>query len=265
MTAPARSGYAPVNGVEMYWESRGEGGIPLIVTHGGFGQASTFGGLLDELAKRRQVIAIELQGHGHTRDIDREFSYEAFGDDIAALIDRLELGRADLLGRSLGAGACLRAAIQHPDAVRALALLSFPCRHDGWLPDVREGMSHVNSGMFDQMRQSDLYTDWLAVAPDRDAFPILMDRTGALVTRPYDWTEEVAALELAVLLVYGDADSISPAHAAEFFALLGGGLRDPGWEGLRATHSRLAILPNASHYDILEAPELAGVLERFFQ
>src|ERR1700691_1218981 len=100
MSAPARSGYAPVDRVEMYWESRGDGGVPLIVTHGGFGQASTFGGLLDELAKRRRVIAIELRGHGHTRDIDGPFSFEAFGDDIAALIEALELGRADLLGRS---------------------------------------------------------------------------------------------------------------------------------------------------------------------
>jgi pimeloyl-ACP methyl ester carboxylesterase len=265
MSAPARSGYAPVNGVEMYWESRGDGGVPLIVTHGGFGQASTFGDLLDELAKRRRVIAIELQGHGHTRDIDRPFSYEAFGDDIGALIEALELGRADLLGRSLGAGACLRAAIQHPDAVRALALLSFPCRRDGWLPDVLEGMSLVNSGMFEQMRQSQLYADWLAVAPDPDAFPTLMDRTGALLATPYDWTEEVAALPMPVLLVYGDADSIAPVHAAEFFALLGGGLLDPGWDGSRATQSQLAILPNANHYDIVEAPELPGVLDRFFE
>jgi pimeloyl-ACP methyl ester carboxylesterase len=265
MSAPTTSGYAPANGVEMYWESRGDGGVPLIVTHGGFGQASTFGDLLEKLAQRRRVIAIELQGHGHTRDIDRPFSYEAFGDDIGALIEVLELGRVDLLGRSLGAGACLRAAIQHPEAVRALALVSGPCRRDGWLPDVLEGMSHVNSGMFEQMRQSQLYADWLAVAPDPDSFPALMDRTGALLATPYDWSAEVAALPMPVLLVYGDADSISPAHAAEFFALLGGGLRDAGWAGLRPTQSRLAILPHATHYDILEAPELPGVIDRFFQ
>jgi len=251
MAVPARTGYAPVNGVEMYWESRGEGGVPLIVTHGGFGAASTFGGLLDELAERRQVIAIELQGHGHTRDIDRPFSYEAFGDDIAALIEELELGRADLLGRSLGAGVSLRAAIRHPEAVRTVALLSFPCRRDGWLPDVLEGMSHVDSGMFEQMRQSPLYADWLAVAPDPDAFPALMDRTGALLARHYDWSQDVAALKMPVLLVYGDADSIAPAHAAEFFALLGGGLRDGGWDGTLPTRSRLAILPGRTHYDTL--------------
>src|SRR6202041_2407923 len=111
---PVSTGYAPVNGVQMYWESRGEGGVPLIVTHGGYGLTSVFGDLLDELSGPRQVIAIELQGHGHTRDTDRAFRWESFGDDIAALIGHLELGQADLLGYSLGGSASLRCAIQHP-------------------------------------------------------------------------------------------------------------------------------------------------------
>ena len=264
MPEPESSGYAPVNGVEMYWESRGSGGVPLIVTHGGFGMASMFGGLLDSLARHRRVIAIELQGHGHTRDIDRAFHYEAFGDDIAALIAHLELGRADLLGYSLGAGASLRAAIRHPASVRKAALLSFPCRRDGWLPEVRAGMEQVSSAMFAQMKQSQPYRDWLAVAPDPDAFPALMDKTGALVSEPYDWSEEVATMATPALLVFGDADSISPAHAAEYFALLGGGLRDPGWNSPPPTGSRLAILPGATHYDLLSAPTLAELLEGFF-
>src|SRR5579863_2592694 len=96
------SGYVATGGVEIYWESRGEGGVPLVVVHGGFGLTSMYGDLLDRLASRRRVIAIELQGHGHTRDIDRPFSFEAFGDDIAGVIDGLGLGRADLLGYSLG-------------------------------------------------------------------------------------------------------------------------------------------------------------------
>src|ERR1700684_1110922 len=116
----------------MYWESRGSGGVPLILTHGGFGMASMFDPLLDRLARGRRVIAIELQGHGHTRDVDRPFSYEAFGEDIAALVEHLDLGQADLLGVSLGASASLRAAIQHPDRVRRLIAVSIPVRRDGW-------------------------------------------------------------------------------------------------------------------------------------
>jgi len=257
------TGYAPVNGVRVYWESRGSGGVPLIVTHGGFGLASTFGSLLDRLARNRRVIAIELQGHGHTRDIDRPFSYEAFGDDIGALVAALELGRADLLGFSLGASASLRAAIQHPDRVCRLIAISIPCRRDGWFAEVLEGMSHVSSAGFEQMRHSPMYASWVEVAPDPDAFPALMDKTGALLARPYDWTEQVRALAAPTMLIYGDADSIPTSHAAEFFALLGGGLRDAGWISPELGSARLAILPGHSHYDIITAPALAELAEAF--
>lgn len=258
------SGYAPVNGVRMYWQSRGSGGTPLIVTHGGYGLASTYFPLLDQLARQRQVIAIELQGHGHTRDIDRPFGFASFGDDIAALIRHLDLGQADLLGHSLGGGASLRATIQHPDLVRRLALLCAPFRRDGWFPAVREAMQANNSNNFEQFKQSPMYAAWLQVAPDKDAFPTLMDKTGALLAQPYDWTEEVRAITAPTLLVYADADSISVGHMAEFFALLGGGQADGGWDGSSPTDMRMAILPNRTHYNLLEAPGLGAILTEFF-
>ena len=258
-----QSGYAPVNGLRMYWEARGEGGVPLIVSHGGFGTTAMFGGLLDELAAGRRVVAIELQGHGHTADIDRPFSYEAFGDDIAALAGHLGIGQIDLLGYSLGAGASLRCAIQHPSLVRRLIVAATPCRREGWFPDVLAAMAQVGGGLLEQMRRSPLFEAWATVAPDADAIPTVMDRMGALLRTPYDWSEEVAGLAIPVLLVFGDADSIPPAHAAEFFALLGGGLRDAGWDGSLAGVSRLAILPGRTHYDLFSAPELAAIVERF--
>jgi pimeloyl-ACP methyl ester carboxylesterase len=257
------TGHAPANGVDMYWESRGEGGVPLIVSHGGFGVTSMFGGLLDALARRRRVIAIELQGHGHTPDIDRPFSFEAFGDDIAALAAALDLGEVDLLGYSLGASASLRCAIQHPALVRRLALVSIPFRRDGWFPEVLAGMEQVGSGLFEQMRHSPMYAAYAAVAPDPAAFPTLMDRTGALLRRPYDWSAEVAALEQPTMLVYGDADSIPPSHAAEFFALRGGGLADADWDGSKMTPHRLAIVPGRTHYDVFAAPALAALVDEF--
>jgi len=263
MPQPPTSGYAPVNGVDMYWESRGQGGTALVVVHGGFGLASMFSELLDQLAEQRQVVAIELQAHGHTRDIDRPFSYHAFGDDIAGLVEHLGLGHADLLGYSLGGGACLRCAIQHSDLVRRLALISIPCRRDGWFPEVLERMAQVGSAGFDTMRQSPMYQAWSEVAPDADAFPTLMDKTGELLRQPYDWTAEIKQLTTPSLLVYGDADSIPPSHAAEFFALLGGGLRDAGWDGSLSTEMRLAILPGLTHYDIFSAPATAAVVADF--
>lgn len=256
-------GYAPVNGVRMFWRSLGSGGIPLVVVHGGFGLADMFGDLLARLAQRRRVVAVELQGHGHTADVDRPFGFESFGDDLGALIEHLDLGPADLLGYSVGGGAVLRAAIQHPALVRRLVVLSAPVRRDGWHPDVLAGMDQVGSAGFEMMRHSPMYAAYAAVAPDPEAFPALMDKTGDLLRGTYDWTEEIRGLGLPALLVYADADSIPPSHAAEFYALLGGGLRDAGWDGSGRPASRLAILPGRTHYDVFAAPELAGLVTGF--
>jgi pimeloyl-ACP methyl ester carboxylesterase len=247
----------------MYWESRGSGGTPLIVTHGGFGLTTMFGGLLDELADERQVVAIELQGHGRTRDIDRPFSFASFGDDIAAIAGQLGLGQVDLLGYSLGGAASLRATIQHPDRIRRLAVVSVPCRRTGWHPSVLAGMDQIGAAGFDMMRRTPLYEAWAAVAPDQDAFPALMDRTGTLLREPYDWTDEVKSITTPTLLVYADADSIPTSHTAEFFGLLGGGLADGDWDGSSPTEMRLAILPNTTHYNVFASPRLAGVVAEF--
>ena len=262
-------GYAPVNGVQMYYEVRGTGGVPLVVVHGGFGLASMSAGLLDALAADRRVIAVELQGHGHTADISRPFSFHAFGDDIAALIEHLELGPADLLGYSLGGSSSLRAVIAHADLIRRIALVSIPFRRAGWFPGVLSGMDQISSAGYEMMRQTPMFSAWEAVAPDPNAFPTLMDKTGDLLRQDYDWTEEVKGITVPTLLVYGDADSIPPSHSAEFYALLGGGLTDAGWDGSGLGTNRLAILPGRTHYDIFStdtssAPELVSVLQRFF-
>lgn len=257
------SGYAPVNGLSMYWESTGSGGTPLVMVPGGFGVTTVFGGVTDLLAQNRQVITVELQGHGHTADVDRPFTWEQLGDDIAALARHLGLDQIDLLGNSLGGGAALRTAIQHPTLIRRLTLVSAPCRREGWFPDVLTGMEHISSAQLEMFKQGPLYAAYTAVAPDPDAFPALMDKTGALLTRPYDWRDEVAALPMPVLLAYGDADSITLTHVAEFYGLLGGGLRDAGWDGSGKSANRLAILPDRTHYDVFTAPELATVVDRF--
>jgi pimeloyl-ACP methyl ester carboxylesterase len=260
---PDATGYAPVNGLEIYWERRGNGGTPLVVVHGGYGLTSMFGDLLDTLAARRTVVAIELQGHGHTRDIDRPFTYENFGDDIAGLIDHLGIGPADLLGYSLGGGASLRAAIQHPASIRRLALLSAPCRRDVWYPDILDAFDHMDRSGFEQFRHSPLYAAYAEVAPDPDAFPVLMDKTGELQRRHYNWSDEVRDLPMPVLLVFADADSIPPSHPAEMFTLLGGGQRDAGWDGSDRPASRLAILPGTTHYDVFASPLLPPILADF--
>jgi pimeloyl-ACP methyl ester carboxylesterase len=132
-----------------------------------------------------------------------------FGDDISGVIEHLGLEQADLLGYSLGGSASLRCAIQQPDCVRKLILVSIPFRRDGWFPEVLAGMAQISRSGFPQMRQSPMHQAWSEVAPDRDAFPTLMDKTGELLRQPYDWTDEVRRLTTPTLLVYGDADSWS--------------------------------------------------------
>ena len=263
MLPTVTTGYAPVNGVDVYWESRGQGGPPLIAVHGGFGLTTMFGDLLDRWAERRQVVAVELQGHGHTADTDRPFRYRAFGDEVAGVIDHLGLGRVDLLGYSLGGQVCLRCAIQHPEHVRRLVVVSAPYARLGWFPEVRAAFDQMGRAGFAGLRHSPMYAAWAEVAPDADAFPDLMDKTGDLQRQPYDWADEVEGLRAPTLLVFGDADSVPPSHAAAFFALLGGGLRDPGWDGSAGPRSRLAVLPGRTHYDILDDPGLATMVDDF--
>ncbi|HSZ15098.1 MAG TPA: alpha/beta hydrolase [Solirubrobacteraceae bacterium] len=257
------SGYAPAAGVDIYWESYGAGDTPLIAVHPGFGLISTIAGLVEALSAQRRVIAIELQGHGHTADVDAPFSYEAFGEQIAGLAAHLGLEQIDLFGYSLGAGACLRAAIQHPSLIRRLVSVSAPFRRDGWFPEVRAQFEQLGSGMFQMMRNAPMYQAYVDVAPDPDAFPTLMDKTGALQRTPYDWGAEIPQITARTLLVYADADSIPPSHAAEFYALLGGGLRDAGWNPPTPPHNQLAVLSGRTHYDIGVAPELPAIVERF--
>ena len=257
------SGYAPVNGLNMYWESQGTGGTPLVMVHGGFGLTTVFGEVPGLLAEHRQVVTVELQGHGHTADVDRPFSWEQLGDDIAALARHLGFEQFDLLGDSLGGGVALRTAIQHPSLVRRLVLVSTPCRREGWFPEVQQNMGGVNSSLFEMFKQGPLYAAYAAVAPDVDAFPALMDKTGALLSLPYDWSAEIPSLPMPVLLTYGDADSIQLSHVAEFYALLGGGLRDAGWDGSGKSVNRLAVLPDLTHYDIFTSPRLAEAVDRF--
>jgi pimeloyl-ACP methyl ester carboxylesterase len=258
------TGYASANGVEIYWESRGGGGTPLVLVHGGYGLASEFDRLADQLAADRQVIGLELQGHGHTADVARSFTWDDFAQDIAATIGRLGLGPVDLLGYSLGGGASLRCAIRHPEAVRKLVVVSAPCRRAAWFPEVLAGFDQMSAGtLFGMLRQSPLYEQWAKVAPDPSSFPTLIDKTGALLRQPYDWTDEVRRMEVPALLVYGDADSIPPSHAAEFYSLLGGGQRDPGWDGPPPTPSRLAIAAGRTHYNMLDWPALAATIAEF--
>jgi pimeloyl-ACP methyl ester carboxylesterase len=261
MTATTSS-YAPVNGLSMYYEVHGSG-QPLILLHGGFGMTGMFAGIIPQLAQNRQVIAVDLQGHGRTADIDRPLRSELMGDDLAALITHLGFAQADVMGYSMGGAAALRAAIQHPALVRKLVVVSVPFQRNGWSPEMVAGMEQMNAASMEFMRGTPMYEGYVAIAPDPDHFPALCDKMGDMLRQDYDWTAEVAALNMPTMIVCGDADGLPPAHAAQFFELLGGGKRDGSWDGSGMTHSRLAILPATTHYDIFASPALIASVTPF--
>ena len=257
-----RSGYAPVNGLQLYYEIHGTG-EPLVLLHGGLGMTEMFGELLPRLAQGRQVIAVDLQGHGRTADIDRPLRLELMADDIAALVRHLGFAQVDLMGYSMGGGVALRTALQHAALVRRLVLVSVPFRRDGWYPEVVAAMGQVGAAAAPFMRESPQYQAYSAIAPDPTQFPALLDKIGDSLRQDYDLTSKVGALRIPTLLVYGDADSISPTHMVEFFGLLGGGKEDAGWDRAKMPASRLAILPGTTHYDIFASPLLAAVVTPF--
>ncbi|MEZ0065205.1 pimeloyl-ACP methyl ester carboxylesterase [Streptacidiphilus sp. MAP12-20] len=254
--------YADVNGLSLYYEEHGSG-APLILLHGGLGSGEMFAPLLPELSAGRRVIAVDLQGHGRTADIDRPLRPALLADDVAALIERLGLADADLLGYSLGAGVALRTAIQHPTLVRRLVTVSVPFRRTGWLPDVLAQMELMSAETAEMMKPSPIYRTYAATAPRPEDWPVLVGKTAELLREDYDWSKEVSDLAMPTLLVFADADSFSLAHVAEFYTLLGGGLRDAGWDGSARPASRLAVLPGTTHYDVLNSPLLPGAVLPF--
>ncbi|MDV3243836.1 MAG: alpha/beta hydrolase [Nitrososphaerales archaeon] len=219
-----------MNGLQMYYEIHGTG-QPLFLLHGGAGVAEMFGEVLSLLSKDRQVVAAELQAHGRTADIDRPLRYELMADDIAALIKHLRLGKVDLMGYSLGGGVALRTAIQHPELVRKLALVSTPFRRDGWYPEVLAAMGQNGPESAEALKQTPMYQAYSKAAPRLQDWPVLMTKLGEMLRRDYDWSEEVARIRAPTMIVVGDSDSVRTAHAVEFFELLGGGKKDGrlGW------------------------------------
>jgi pimeloyl-ACP methyl ester carboxylesterase len=259
--APAFSGYADVNGIKLYHEIYGQG-EPLVLLPGGLMTIGEMVTLLESLAKTHQVIAVELQGHGRTADTDRPLSFETMGDDIAALLNQLNISKADIVGLSLGAAVGLRTAIQHPDKVRRLVAISIPYAKRGWYPEAQEGMGNVSAAMAEHMLQTPT-GKFSAQWPEPQRFPHFLDKMGKMMGASYDWSAGVKRLPMPVLLVFADNDSVPQQHIAEFFALLGGGVKEPGWQNTQLSQARLAIVSGYSHYNFVSAPELAPIIDKY--
>lgn len=252
--------YANVNGINLYYEIRGAG-RPLVLLHGGLGSGEMFGPVLTELAKRHQVIAPDLQGHGRTADIDRPIDVRLMADDIAALIDHLKLDRPDVVGYSLGGGVALQVAFKYPEKIRKLVAISTNITRDAIPPEMLAQQAQVNAGAVEFMKSTPMYQDYVRVAPRPEDFPRLLDKMGQGMAKDFDFSSDVRNLKVPTLIVAADADMAPPSHYIEVFKLLDGGLRDGGWMGEgrpRGGHA-LAILPGLTHYNIATSPLVAAV------
>lgn len=257
--AAVETGYAPVNGVEMYYEIHGTR-EPLVLLNGAFATIELWGPILSGLASERQVIAVDLQGHGHTADIDRPFSYEQFADDVAALMEHLGIARADVVGYSLGGSTALQVAVRHPELVRKLVAISANYRTDGVYSELQDLIQTLTPDAFAGSPPEAAYFE---VAPNPDDWPELFEKIKALEATEFAWPDsDIQAIAAPTLLVYGDSDSVRPAHMVELFELLGGGV--PGdLAGL--PKSRLAILPATHHVGVVveRSSELVAIIEEF--
>jgi pimeloyl-ACP methyl ester carboxylesterase len=252
---PTKTGHAEVNGVNYYYAVYGKG-EPLLLLHGGLGQIEMFGPNLAKLAQTRQVIGVDLHGHGRTALGKREISIVDMGNDMAGVLKKLGYDKVDVLGYSLGGGVAFQLAIQHPERVRRLALVSAGYAQDGFYPEMLPQQAAVGAAMAEHMKETPMYKSYVAIAPQPQEFPKLLDQMGALMRKGYDYSGDVKKLTMPVMLIFGDSDMYRPEHVVKFYQLLGGGLKDAGWQREHMSQNRLAIIPNVTHYEMGLAPEM---------
>ena len=262
--AKGRGQYAEVNGINLYFETHGAG-RPLVLLHGGLGAGEMFGPVLPLLTERHQVVAVDLQGHGRTADIDRPIDVRVMADDIGALIDHLGLERPDVVGYSLGGGVALHTAAKYPARVGRLVAASANIRRDAIYPEMLEQQGQVSAATAEFIKETPMYQLYQRIAPRPEDFPRLLDKIGESMSKDFDFTEEVRSLQVPTLIVAADADMAPPSHYVEVFKLLDGGLRDGGWmgEGRPKGGHALAILPGLTHYNLFSSPLFVAVTLAF--
>ena len=257
LTAQAadKSGYIKANGIRYYYEVTGKG-EPLLLLHGGLGSTGMFAPILPALADHRQVIAIDLHGHGRTELGTRAISLKDIGDDVATVVTQLGYQQVDVLGYSFGGGIGFRLAVQHPQLVRRIAIVSAGFADTGFYDDMRQQQNGLTADTAPMMKETPMYQAYVAVAPTPADFPRLLQAMGDLMRQHYDYSADVAKITAQTMLIFGDSDMYKPEHIVAFYKLLGGGQRDAGWGRETMARNRLAIIPDQTHYDIFFSKKL---------
>jgi pimeloyl-ACP methyl ester carboxylesterase len=242
------TGYAPVNGLKMYYEIRGQG-EPVVLLHGAFMAISNnfhWAEWIGELSKTRKVIAIEMQGHGRTADTGRDFTYDNLADDVAALLDYLKIPSADILGYSLGGGVALNCAIRHPDKVRKVVSISAVFRQNGW---TKEGLDAFPNLTAEAFKGTPIEADYKRLSPTPNEFPNFVKRVLSVDLKPHDFgADKLKATKAPMFFIHGDADGVRLDYIAEAFRLKGGEVHG---DMRPRSASRLAILPDTTHVTLM--------------
>jgi pimeloyl-ACP methyl ester carboxylesterase len=240
------TGYAPVNGLKMYFEVHGSGD-PVVLLHGAFMTISSETEWIAELAKTRKVIAVEMQGHGRTADISRPMSAANFADDVAALLDYLKIPRADVIGYGMGGGVAMQCAIRHPEKVRKVVSISAALSKDGWVKEAAESIPEIIAELF---KGTPIETEYKKLSPTPDAFPEFVKHVVESATTPDDIVaEQLKATKAPIFFIHGDADGVRLEHVAEMFRLKGGEVHG---DMRPRSASRLAILPDTTHVTLMD-------------
>jgi pimeloyl-ACP methyl ester carboxylesterase len=242
--APLETGYAPVNGLQMYYEVHGSGGTPLLLLHGGlFNIDLQFGELLPSLAAGRQVIATDFQGHGRTNDIDRPLTSADLASDVVGLLEHLQVAQADIFGFSVGGGVALHLAIRHPELVRKLILSSASFHPDG---DRSENSDAVGAMTVDMIAGTPMEQEYRAKSPHPDRLQDLLDKLGNFDPGFAGWSDaDIRGIEAPTLITVGDCDAVYLDHMVRFLQLRGG---DVNGDFVGVPSSQLAVFPGTTHF-----------------
>jgi pimeloyl-ACP methyl ester carboxylesterase len=246
-TKPSNSGYAPVNGIKVYYEVYGEG-RPVVLIHGAFFTIDmNWSQLIPELSKNRKVIAIELQGHGHTPFSERKLSFPTLASDVEGVMDYLKIDSADVVGFSMGGSVAYEFAIQSPKRLRKLVIISSTYKSSGWLPEVSNAFKAFKPEFF---TNSPMHTAYDAVAPDKTNWTKFLEHMIAFAGEPFDFGDSnVSKITAPVLIISGDNDGLDKVELAKTYRLLGGGIS----ADLTGTmpKSELAIVPSQGHVGVM--------------
>jgi pimeloyl-ACP methyl ester carboxylesterase len=258
---PSQTGYAPVNGIKVYYEIYGEG-KPIILLHGAFWNIEmNWGQLIPELSKTRKVIAIEMQGHGHTAFSERELSITTLASDVEKLMNYLKIDSADIAGFSMGGSVAYQFAVQSPKRLRKLVIISSTYKTNGWLPVVNGGFKDFKPDFFDNTPLKPAYD---AVAPDKTKWRKFIEQMIAFAAVPFNVGDSnIAKITAPVLIISGDNDGLDKVELMKTYQLLGGGVSA---DLQPMPKSELAIVPSRAHVSLMmDTKTILGYLDGFLK